>query len=216
TDGEGSAMNQILDYRKMHHAAAVLGGGLPSPAGSTLPVEAAEVIERARRQMEQVPAALNDLAAARRDFVRLDRALVRLFDLARRSGELPEEDRDGRLELEVDFRHEAAVVARLAGRRFYRGPRLSIRTRAQAEGTRLILRHLLPVKEALAEQLEEQEALLVQAVGETINFLEEACRAWPDDPSLIGVPDLLRRVGWFREAYPPVNEVGQDAYTGRH
>ncbi|MEW6263491.1 MAG: hypothetical protein AB1641_10490 [Thermodesulfobacteriota bacterium] len=181
---------------------------LPRTGSEDLPAEIAEALEMARGQMRDLPAVIADLEAARRSFADLDQALGRMITLARESALSPEDDQDGRDAREIEFIRLAQMVARTAGRRYYAGPELSVKTRPQAEAALRILKHLEPVRAGQAVRIEEQTTLLERAISETINFLEIIAETYPEAASLALLPDLLRRVEWVRRNYQPDDRTG--------
>ena len=209
-------MIQTPDLDRLHQASTILHTRLPRPDFSELPEEIARALETAQSQMGLIPEAIRDLQAARRTYDLLDRTIDRLLELARRSADLPADNTRDRERLEEEFVQSARIVAQAAGRLNYQGPRLSVRTKPLAKAAQTALGHLRPVKDALGEQLQEQESLILTAVSETLNLIEAASLAYPGADSLSETKDLLRRVGWVREAFEPVHEVSRAATTELH
>ncbi|MFH1140009.1 MAG: hypothetical protein V1816_28340 [Pseudomonadota bacterium] len=197
-------MNQALDLERLHAVSSILGLGIPEPEGDDLPREVAETLKVARRQMKNIPAVLEDLVAAQKDFAVLDMCIDQLQALALEAGRLPEEDQQGRDVLEIKFVGLSRVLAGVAGRSGYGRPEMSLKTKAQAQAAAKILRHLEPVKETMAEDFKEQERLIIQCIFGTITFLEAVCREFPLTASATSIPDLLQRVKWVHESDIPV------------
>ena len=211
-EGRLIMMNSKLDLEKLNDVSCILSTGIPVPAADDIPDEVVETLKLARIQMETIPAALEDIEAAKREFKVLDKTIDRLEELAREASELPEEDRTGRASREAEFIKLGHVLAQIAGRQNYQGPELSIATRAKAQSSHRIIKHLLPVKESLAAQMAEQEAMVVEAVQQTIDFLEIIEKAYPQKKSLSAISDLLTRVSAIRQGlWPPFSGTSQTA-----
>jgi cation transport regulator ChaB len=209
-------MRNKLDIDRMNQVAAELAEFLPVHASSGLPAEIADMLVRAREQVRLLPYALEDLAAARERFAVLDRAIDRLIRLALESADLDEDDEEGRSRRQDEFAELAHLVAEAAGRSEYAGPQLSILSRPQALAAYHTLKNLLPVKSTLAGQLDEQEQLIIQALAETIDFLQAVAAAYPDYESLSGISDLLERVEWVRVVYQAELGIGLVPKSGLH
>jgi hypothetical protein len=93
---------------------------------------------------------------------------------------------------------------------------LTISSKAKAEGSIKVLKHLDPVKEGLAAQLRRQRTLVIQAVQETIVFLETIAETYPAEAADVSIPDLLGRVKWVREYNRPDVRVGKVPEKGLH
>ena len=206
----------MLEMESLNYASLILSAGLPETPVSRMPAEVAETLTLAREQMRQIPAVIEDIAAAQRAFDLLDRAISRMSELAREAAGLTDDDQAGRDAREEEFVKLAQVVARVAGRDDYRGPKLTITSKAQAEGSIKILKHLDPVKAGLAAQLRQQRTLVIQAVQETVVFLETIAKTYPEEAAYISIPDLLGRVKWVREYNQPDIRVGDVPQSGLH
>ena len=212
----GDEMNQALDLERLHAVSSILGLGIPEPEGDDLPEEVAETLKVARRQMQNIPAVLEDLAAAQEDFAVLDMCIDQLQALALEAGRLPEEDQQGRDVLEIKFVGLSRVLAGVAGRTHYNRPQMTLKTKAQAQAAYKILRHLEPVKETMAQDFQEQERLIIQSVIGTITFLEAVCLEFPQIASAASIPDLLQRVKWVRESENPALPEPSGITNGLH
>ena len=102
-EGRLIMMNSKLDLEKLNDVSCILSTGIPVPAADDIPDEVVETLKLARIQMETIPAALEDIEAAKREFKVLDKTIDRLEELAREASELPEEDRTGRASREAEF-----------------------------------------------------------------------------------------------------------------
>ena len=203
-------MIATFDLERLHYASNILSAGIPEPDQNEIPADVGETLRMAKIQMESLPPALDDLEAAQREVTILDKSIDRLLILAREAAALPEDDQAGRDEREAEFVRLAKVVAGLAGRGNYSGPQLTLASRATAQGSYLTLKHLIPFKNRMAARLGEQKRMLIEAMGETLNFLETIVACFPQAASLSGIPNLLRRVVWIREIFPldPPIEAG--------
>lgn len=188
-------INQTHDFERLGLVSSLLGQHIPvTRTEEELPPEVARALIMARVQMQGIPSALRDLEAAKLNFSVLEKSLDRLVALTDEAAELGEEDQPGRDRLEVELVSLAHVVAKLAGRQNYDGPQISVKTKAHAQGSRKILRHLTPFKEDMALNLIDQENLIVEAIEQTIGFLEMITESYPEAASLTSIPDLLLRV----------------------
>lgn len=201
-------MNQMLGYERMHYAAGIIGRNIPDVAPEEMSADVSEMLKRAKAQMMDFPAALDGLEAARRNFNILDHAIDRLLDLASEAMNMPEDQISTRKEMQVEFDALAGAIADVAGRDNYRGPQLSVMSIPQARAAYQALKNLTPVKSLLKEQLREQEDNIIQAVHETLDFLEVVADAYPTAASTRNLTDLLQRVKWVREACRPVVMAG--------
>ncbi|MDY6852434.1 MAG: hypothetical protein SV487_10240 [Thermodesulfobacteriota bacterium] len=186
-------MNQTPDLERLSLASSILGAGIPETEKDDVPVEVSEVLRQAGIQMRNMPACLKDLAEAKKEFTVLDQSIDRLLTLAGEAAELPEHDQAGRDTRQAEFVELARVVARLAGRRNYDRPDLSLKTRPQARAAGLTLKHLVPVKTDMEAKLKEQENHIAEAIEATLNFLEVIARSYPRVSSLSFIPDLIER-----------------------
>ncbi|MBW2061042.1 MAG: hypothetical protein JRI95_05685 [Deltaproteobacteria bacterium] len=173
-------MNQAmssLDY--LSSLSSMLSEGLSGTRVEGLPAEITEAVKLAQMEMQGVPDALENLERARQGFDRLDQAIDRLLILAQEASELGDEDRKGRAVRQEEFMRLTQIVARLAGRRDYHQPKLSLLSRPQARAAKMALQCLVPVKNDLASQLKEQENNIIQAVEATLEFINAVKKAFP-------------------------------------
>ena len=209
-------MNQTLDLQKLSYVTSVLHSGLPEKYSAELSSEVIDALRFSREQMSRLPMVIEDLEAARTQFDRLGQAIDRLRELAEEAARLPDEERVGRKALEAEFIDLAHIVAEIAGRKNYLGPELSLRTKAQAQAALKILRHLIPFKDQMFLQIQEQEALIFEAVSETLSFLETIVECYPEAASVTSIPDLLHRVVWIRRQVQPGIQAGAAPTGGLH
>ena len=145
-----------------------------------LPPEISEALNMARTEMNSVSQTVHDLKLARENLDELSRTVSRLTALADEASNLPDEDQEERDSLQEEFVRLARVVARLAGRRHYHQPDLSLKSRPQARAAGQTLKLLIPVNAALDEQLSEQEAAICAAIEATWEFLQIVGQAYPE------------------------------------
>ena len=188
-------MDQSLDMVRLDLISSLLGANIPIPGEDELPAEVVETLRLSREQMQGIPGAVRDLNTAESEFAGLSQAIDRILHLTQSSAALPEAAQAQRESMETEFIGLAAVIAKAGGRHAYQGPRLTIKTKAQAQGTLLIVKHLAMVNQNLAAQLREQRELLIEAVEQTIDFLKAMTGLYPKAASLSDVPNLLQRVG---------------------
>jgi hypothetical protein len=188
-------MREELDFNRLTQISTILGLEVPIPQEEEIPAEVIEALKQAREHMQAIPDVLHDLREAERRFILLDRSIDRLAALTAEAAHMRDDDRN-RIDREEELKALASVVAEIAGCPGYVGPGISVRTRAHAKAAHRIVSLLKPVKETLAAQLSEQKRFLVDAIGETLNFLEVVARAYPETASITPITDLLRRVKW--------------------
>ncbi len=189
-----STMNQTPQLDLLGTVSSLLAGGIPETSPTDMPVEVSEVLLQAKAQMDAIPSALEELHQAWQEFDLLDRHIERLIELAREAAAGPEEDQGARLERQEEFIGSARVVAGLAGRLNYDQPRLSVATKAQAKASYQALKHLVPVKSTLADQLREQEENIKEAVEGTIGFLSVIAEAYPESAAVEEIASALEAV----------------------
>ncbi|MBU2552329.1 MAG: hypothetical protein KKB20_28210 [Proteobacteria bacterium] len=209
-------MLQLADERTLHAISELLAQGLPQADPVEIPADVAQTIERAREQMRNIPDCLIDLRAARQEFDTVRGAIQGLLELARRAAALPEDDQGGRDACQAEFVKLARVLAGTAGRRGYDQPQLSLIGKPQAKAAATALRYMVPVIEAEAERLAEQEALIHQVVEETVAFLEIVAVSYSDADSLSAIPDLLQHAKWVRGADRSSIRTGPALAGGLH
>ena len=148
-------------------------------------MEIAEALIITRTEMESIPQVIEDLASAKQDFEVLAKTIDRLQELAAEAANLPEQDQKGRDRCDTEFVRQAGIVAKIIGKNDYNGPELRLLSRPQAMAAKTALRHLLPAKDRMAENLAEQEKNINEAIKATLYFLETAARAFPEAMSSV-------------------------------
>lgn len=201
-------MKELYELENLDLVSSVLMSGLPNPSSDEVPEEVVKTFQLAREQMKAIPESIADFKAAEKEFAILTRAIERLRALSREAAELPEEDQDGRDRLDAELVKLSHVVASIAGRKQYKGPEISVKSKAQAEGSLKIMNSLAQVKDSMSAQLEEQKALVIEAVEETIIFLETISASFPEAESISGIPDLLQRVRCIHPTWRPEPKTG--------
>ena len=164
----------------LNELTAKISKGLSEVRVSGLPTEIAESLAMARNEMETIPAVLEDLDKAKQTFFRLAETIDNLQELAAKAAALPDDDQTGRERLDIEFAAKAGIVAQLAGNMDYDGPELRLLSRPQAEAARMALRHLIPGKNIMADNLAAQEKNIEEAIRATLYFLEAAAKAFPE------------------------------------
>jgi len=144
-----------------------------------LPEDIAHAVNLAKAEMQAIPRALEDLNHAKRNFATLDHAIDRLLALSEEAADLADDDQRGREVRQKEFIRLARVVANVAGRQGYDQPGLSLMSKPQAKAAKMALRHLVPVKATLAQNLREQEANIRKAVEATREFFEIVKKTYP-------------------------------------
>ncbi|MBW2622406.1 MAG: hypothetical protein JRD68_05835 [Deltaproteobacteria bacterium] len=166
--------------------------GLSEVRVSGLPLEIADALTRARTEMETIPAVIEDLARAKQTFFRLAETIDSLQELAAKAAALPDDDQKSRERFDAEFVAKAGIVARITGNMDYDGPELRLLSRPQAEAARMALRHLIPGKNMMADNLAKQEKNIEEAIRATMYFLETSAKAFPE--ALAGVITIIEAV----------------------
>ena len=175
-------MNRIdLDPSDLSTLSHILAAGLAAMPDRPLdlPLEVALALTEARTQMKGLPEVILNLNLADERFRTVAEALVGMIDLADRAAEA-EADDQGRALLHEQFADLAKIVAADAGQSLPRGPRLNLKSRAEALSAAKIIRYLDPVVENMGRELEEQKRLVHEAINETISFLNLVTECYPE------------------------------------
>ncbi len=174
-----------LNPEGLNDLTARISRGLSEISTQGLPVEIAETLIIARTEMESIPKVIEDLARAKQTFEALAKTMDSLQELAAEAAILPEHDQKGRDRCDAEFVKKAGIVAKIAGNNDYNGPELRLLSRPQALAAKTALRHLLPAKDRMAENLAEQVKNINEAIKATLYFLETTARAFPEAMSSV-------------------------------
>lgn len=174
-----------LNPEGLNDLTARISRGLSEISTQGLPVEITETLIIARTEMESIPKVIEDLARAEQTFEALAKTMDSLQELAAEAAILPEHDQKGRDRCDAEFVKKAGIVAKIAGNNDYNGPELRLLSRPQALAAKTALRHLLPAKDRMAENLAEQVKNINEAIKATLYFLETTARAFPEAMSSV-------------------------------
>ncbi len=165
---------------ELQQVTGILAGGLDRGAETVLgvPLEVAMTLAEAREQMRSLPGVIDNLNESFERFLTVSTALKRMIELAdEASAEIPEESRQN---LEAEFINLAKIVAADAGRQYYAGPQLSLKTQGHAWSAAKIIRYMEPVMATVENDLNEQKELIHEVVAETMNFLNVVAECYPE------------------------------------
>lgn len=196
-------MLKAHDIFELNQVSSILAGGLIHGAGTVLgvPVEVAQALSEARDQMQSLPGVIENLNASFERFLTVSTALKRIIELAdTASGEVEEEER---LTMEEEFVNLAKIVAADAGRQYYAGPRLSLKSQGHAQSASKIIRYMEPVMENVEKELTDQKELIYEVVSETIGFLGVIAECYPDSEGAGALGELINTA----RRYCPVNSM---------
>jgi hypothetical protein len=173
-------MLQAHDIVELQQVTGMLAGGLAKGAETVLgvPMEVALTLSEAREQMRSLPGVIDNLNESFTRFMTVSTALKRMIELAdEASAEISPEAREA---MEGEFVNLARIVAADAGRHYYQGPQLSLKTQGHAWSAAKIIRYMEPVMANVERDLNEQKELIYEVVGETINFLNVVTECYPE------------------------------------
>ena len=177
---------------ELQQVTGILAGGLDRGAETVLgvPLEVAMTLAEAREQMRSLPGVIDNLNESFERFLTVSTALKRMIELAdEASAEIPEESRQN---LEAEFINLAKIVAADAGRQYYAGPQLSLKTQGHAWSAAKIIRYMEPVMATVENDLNEQKELIHEVVAETMNFLNVVAECYPESE---GAGHLTQLIG---------------------
>ena len=190
-------MLQAHDIVELQAVTGMLAGGLAKGAETVLgvPLEVALTLSEAREQMRSLPGVIDNLNESFTRFLTVSTALKRMIELAdEASAEIPEEAREN---MENEFVNLAKIVAADAGRQYYQGPQLSLRTQGHAWSAAKIIRYMEPVMANVERDLNEQKELIYEVVGETINFLNVVTECYPEAEGSGRLNQLINNASQF-------------------
>jgi hypothetical protein len=155
--------------------------------------------------MEGLPIVIGDLNLAFQRYLTLSKALTRMMALAEESARLT--DGPGvskyRKELDAEFTRLASVVAMEAGHRYFQGPSLTVSDGPGAATAAKVLSYLKPVLDNLAHELTGQKSLILEAIGETMNFMGVIARCYPDAEGVEAIKETLDKASLPKAADVP-------------
>ena len=190
--------NRTHDLNTINDLSATLLEGLSSLRTEILPEEIVSALETARTEMEYIPVTLQQCRQAKDEFAEVEFAIDRLLVISREASNLPDNDQKGRGEYQAEFVELARNLARLAGRRNYTMPELSLKDKAHTLAAGMALKSLKPVKLAMAENLKDQETNIIAAVEATFDFLKAVTLGYPTAVSKL--PEVLREKVFSEES----------------
>jgi hypothetical protein len=173
-------MLQAHDIYELQQVTGILAGGLDRGAETVLgvPMEVALTLAEARDQMRSLPGVIDNLNESFERFLTVSTALKRMIELADEAGtDIADEARQA---MDSEFINLAKIVAADAGRQYYQGPQLSLRTKGHAWSAAKIIRYMEPVMANLENDLNEQKDLIHEVVRETIDFLNVVADCYPE------------------------------------
>ena len=159
------------DLNKYEQVARILAQELPGLALMSEPLDVIDSLENLSDEMARMPEIIQDCRMATEAFDELDQVIGRMYALADRAVELPDDrDRD-RLLLDEEFQGYSHIVARLAGADDFDGPSLSVATRPDALAARKILAYLNDARRNFTRKLADQRRQINSAMDEALSLL---------------------------------------------
>lgn len=163
--------NHCPDLSGYETIARILAQELPSLTLYTEPLDVVDSLENLTDEMSQMPEIIQDCRLATEAFDELDQVIGRMYALADRAVELPDDQDGARVILDEEFRGYAHIVARLAGADDFDGPNLSLATRPEALAARKILSYLNETRRSFTQKLADQRRQINDAMDEALNLL---------------------------------------------
>ncbi len=197
---------------ELQQVTGILAGGLDRGAETVLgvPLEVALTLAEARDQMRSLPGVIDNLNESFERFLTVSTALKRMIELAgAASTEVTEEARQA---MENEFVNLAKIVAADAGRQYYTGPQLSLRTKGHAWSAAKIIRYMEPVMANVESDLNEQKELIHEVISETINFLNVVAECYPESEGAVQLNQLINSAS----QYSPTNYTTTTTPTSLH
>ncbi len=188
---------------ELQQVTGILAGGLDRGAETVLgvPLEVALTLAEAREQMRSLPGVVDNLNESFERFLTVSTALKRMIELADAAS--AEVTGEARQSMETEFVNLAKIVAADAGRQYYTGPQLSLRTQGHAWSAAKIIRYMEPVMATVENDLNEQKELIYEAVSETINFLNVVAECYPESEGAGRLTQLIDTAAQYcPTAYP--------------
>ena len=159
------------DLSKYEKIARILAQELPSLSLMSEPLDVIDSLENLSDEMAVMPEIIQDCRLATEAFDELDQTIGRMYSLADRAVELPEDSRQERFKLDEEFRGYSHIVARLAGADDFDGPALSLASRPEALAARKILSYLNEARCGFTRKLSEQRRQINNAMDEALALL---------------------------------------------
>ncbi len=159
------------DLSKYEQIARILAQELPSLSLMSEPLDVIDSLENLSDEMAQMPEVIQDCRLATEAFDELDQTIGRMYALADRAVELPDDQAARRRLLDEEFKGHSHIVARLAGADDYDGPALSLSTKPEALAARQILAYLNEARTSFTRKLAEQRRQINNAMDEALALL---------------------------------------------
>ena len=194
----GAACPDLASYEKM---ARILAQELPNLSLLSEPLDVVDSLANLSTEMSRMPEVIEDCRLATETFGELDHAIGRMFALADRAVELPEESDGERIILDAEFKNYAHIVARLAGDSGCDGPALNLNSQGEAISARHILAYLNDARHKFTRRLDSQRRQINQVMDEALTLLvklvnEVGDLSYNNRESLF---DILSRLGTMSE-----------------
>ncbi|MDR1921351.1 MAG: hypothetical protein LBS31_06355 [Candidatus Adiutrix sp.] len=184
--------SSYADLSRHERIARVLASELPELALFSEPLDVINSLEKLSDEMARMPEIIQDCRLATEAFDRLDETIGRMYALADRAAELPDDQERERLILDEEFRGYSHIVARLAGADDFDGPSLSLASRPEALASRKILAYLNEARRGFTRKLADQRRQINEAMDEALEML---CKLVGETEDLSNANrDLLRDI----------------------
>lgn len=197
------------DLSKYEKMAKILAQELPSLSLMSEPLDVIDSLENLSDEMAHMPEVIEDCRLATEAFDELDQVIGRMYALADRAVELPENRPQERLRLDEEFKGYSHIVARLAGADNFDGPSLTLATRAEAAAARKILAYLNDARGNFTRKLADQRRQINEAMDEALRLLVKIVSETEElshyNRERLG--DLLDRLAIFGELERPREPV---------
>ena len=159
------------DLSNYETIARILAQELPSLTLLSEPLDVVDSLENLTDEMAQMPEIIQDCRLATEAFDELDQVIGRMYALADRAVELPDDQGGARGLLDEEFQGYSHIVARLAGADDFDGPNLSLLTKPEALAARKILSYLNETRRSFTQKLADQRRQINDAMDEALNLL---------------------------------------------
>ncbi|MDR2946552.1 MAG: hypothetical protein LBV79_07405 [Candidatus Adiutrix sp.] len=159
------------DLNKYEQVAKILAQELPGLALGSEPLDVIDSLENLSDEMARMPEIIQDCRQATEAFDELDQVIGRMYALADRAAELPDDRDQDRFILNEEFKGYSHIVARLAGAEDFDGPSLSLSSRPEAMAARKILAYLNDARRGFTRKLADQRRQINNAMDEALALL---------------------------------------------